>query len=179
MTTITDLVMRLVAAGAGPIEAAACIAEAHALGAASGMSGGSPVDKAAERRRAFDRKRKAEKRNKSADSGGSPVEVRGSPVEMSGNAPLSVLSLLPSDEPTEVKKERGVDVLNTEPREKVKRGARLPDDWQPSDVDMKFAAGRGLRLVEIEVEATKFRNYWTNRTDKQAAKPRWDRAWEN
>lgn len=33
--TITDLVMRLVAAGAGPIEAAACIAEAHALGFSS------------------------------------------------------------------------------------------------------------------------------------------------
>jgi hypothetical protein len=94
------------------------------------------------------------------------------------SAPLSILSSfeLSQGNPKEEVKEV---VRSTEPRARVKRGARLPDDWQPSNADHQFAAGRGLRLYEIEIEATKFRNYWTNRTDKQAAKPRWDRAWQN
>lgn len=60
-----------------------------------------------------------------------------------------------------------------------KRGSRLDDDWRPSDADMAYARKHGLTESQIEIEATKFRNYWTNRTDRASRKPRWDRAWQN
>jgi hypothetical protein len=55
----------------------------------------------------------------------------------------------------------------------------MTEDWDPDAKGMKIAADRGLRLVEIEIEITKFRNYWINRTDRDACKPRWDLAWQN
>lgn len=116
------------------------------------------------------------------ESATEPVTLAATHGNAAGNgvigAPLSILSSfeLSQENPKEESKEV---VLSTEPRAKAKRGARLPDDWQPSQADHEYAAGRGLRLYEIDIEATKFRNYWTNRTDKQAAKPRWDRAWQN
>jgi hypothetical protein len=73
------------------------------------------------------------------------------------SAPLSILSSLTESQSgiQEVSKEKKKEEASSEPREKKPRGARLPDDWQPSEADR------------------------TNRTDKQAAKPRWDRAWQN
>lgn len=59
------------------------------------------------------------------------------------------------------------------------RAQRLPDDWQPSHQDCAFAQKHGLTIDAVMQEGVKFRNYWTNRTDKQARKPRWDRAWQN
>lgn len=90
------------------------------------------------------------------------------------SAPLSILPSLTSS-----------DVLFEEKKEKKKevsaraRGARLPDDWRPDEAGWDFAAARGHAARVIEDEILKFRNYWTNRTDKQACKPRWDRAWQN
>lgn len=61
----------------------------------------------------------------------------------------------------------------------VSRGTMLADDWKPTDDDFKFATDQGLRLVEIEIEATKFRNYWTAKSGKDAVKRNWPRTWEN
>ena len=59
------------------------------------------------------------------------------------------------------------------------RGTRLPDDWVPSEIDIDFALKRGHSRAVISIEGLKFRNYWTNRTDKQATKRSWHRAWQN
>lgn len=190
MTSITELVMRLVAAGAGPIEAAAVVAEAYALGAAT-LPVTLPLPLPHQRsRKAINQARYREKlkskQGASVAMAAAPAPV--TPPATNGNvvaasvttAPLSILSSLSNSQGIqEEKKQEVLQPLNAEPREKKARGARLPDDWEPSDADRQYAAGRGLRLVEIEIEATKFRNYWTNRTDRQACKPRWDRAWQN
>lgn len=92
-------------------------------------------------------------------------------------APLSILT--PSTSLSVVTEESLLPTLVEGQKVKRARGARLPDGWEPSAADFKFATSRGLRLIEIDLEATKFRNYWMNRTDRQASKPRWDLAWQN
>jgi hypothetical protein len=64
-------------------------------------------------------------------------------------------------------------------KEKTSRGTRLPSDWQPSAADLKFATDHGLRLYEAEIEATKFRNYWTAKAGRDATKLDWARTWQN
>jgi len=110
MNQIADIVTRLLAAGTPPDVAAVAVAEAFAAGASS-VSGGSPVDKATEKRRAYDRERKAKQREHDRKSGGSPVEVGGSPETASS------LSNNKQIQPIE--------------KEKKKRGEKLPPDWQP------------------------------------------------
>lgn len=174
MTAFDELVTSLVTGGMEPATAAALVARAVIEATAKPKTAGAA-------RTARWRERHKTSQNVTGASSCSTVTVTSqasqsvtSDAVESESAPLSILPSL-----TESLEKKELEVLNTEPRAKVKRGARLPDDWQPSDADMKLASDRGLRLVEIEIEATKFRNYWTNRTDRQASKPRWDRAWEN
>lgn len=195
MSAIADMVARLTAAGARADIAAEVVAEAFAAGVATLGNTLPPVAGHAGNTLPVTRSRKAinqanYRARKSAKTGDSvamaastaTVTPPATPGNASGNgvtsAPLSVLSSfeLSQENPKEESKEV---VLSTEPRAKPKRGARLPDDWQPTQADIDYATSRGLRLFEIDDEATKFRNYWTNRTDKLAAKPRWDRAWVN
>lgn len=61
----------------------------------------------------------------------------------------------------------------------AKRGSRLPDDWQPSDADLKFAGEQGLRLFEIDNEAAKFRDYWHGKAGAGASKRDWSATWRN
>lgn len=92
------------------------------------------------------------------------------------------LSILPSLELSQGKpKEESKEVVqSTEPRARTKREkTRMADDWRPDEKGMKFARDRGLKPFEIETEITKFRNYWINRMDRDASKPRWDLAWQN
>lgn len=72
---IGDLVQQLIDGGTPPAVAATVVAEAFARGAAACKSTGNPVDRAAEKRRAWDRERKAVQRGAEQKSGGSPVEV--------------------------------------------------------------------------------------------------------
>jgi hypothetical protein len=181
-TAFDELVTSLVDGGMSPGQAAALVARAviEAVGQSADFRG-STVDNVTERRRAFDRKRKADQRKAVADQQKMSAECPRKSAEVRGNAPAILSSLTSSffESPTEEKKERSTDVLSTEPRARQKRGARLTDDWEPAEADRQYAASRGLRPADIDTEAVKFRNYWTNRTDKQAAKPRWDRAWVN
>lgn len=98
------------------------------------------------------------------------------------NAPLSLSSseVVFEERGLQGKKEQQPELLEGQekPKRKVSRGTRLPDDWTPSEKDVAFAE-QYLGAAEIEVEALKFRNYWTNRTDRVGSKPRWDRAWQN
>lgn len=60
-----------------------------------------------------------------------------------------------------------------------KRACRLDDNWWPSSEDLTYAEGKGLSGAEISVEAEKFRNHWTSKGGKDAAKTNWHRTWEN
>lgn len=56
-----------------------------------------------------------------------------------------------------------------------KRGVRLPDDFVP---DMAWAEAHGLPMQRAEVEAAKFRDYWTSKGGN-ATKTDWPATWRN
>src|ERR1044071_6732123 len=59
------------------------------------------------------------------------------------------------------------------------RGQRLAADWQPSQTDTSFAARQGMTRHQIDLEAEKFRNYWTAKSGQGAAKVNWAATWRN
>lgn len=182
--SITELVADLIAAGAEPAVAALVVVAAYERGSVCGQSADS-LRTSDDKRRERDKLAKREKRAKSKllKQQTSPLSAVAERPETSAdslrtNADIdqSISFLLPSENGNseeEVKKEKKKEVSARA------RGTRLPDDWRPDEAGWKFAADRGHSSQVIEDEILKFRNYWTNRTDKQACKPRWDRAWQN
>lgn len=81
----------------------------------------------------------------------------------------------PSPSPTTVEAKEASTVVALP----AKRGSRLPDDWQPSIEDLKFAGDLGLRLFEIDNEAAKFRDYWSNKPGKAGVMLDWSKTWRN
>jgi uncharacterized protein YdaU (DUF1376 family) len=63
------------------------------------------------------------------------------------------------------------------PNTSMRRGARLPEDWAPSDEDMGFA--KHLLNGRSEVEVSKFRDYWTAKPGKDGVKLDWSATWRN
>jgi hypothetical protein len=59
-----------------------------------------------------------------------------------------------------------------------RRGTRLPDDWQPSEVLCKFARDQGLDPDEVAAE---FRDYWIGLpdNDRRSRKADWDATFRN
>lgn len=55
----------------------------------------------------------------------------------------------------------------------LKRGSRLPDDWQPTEQLVAYATERGL---SPERQAEDFRDYWHSATGKNAIKCDWSAA---
>jgi hypothetical protein len=197
-TPIADLIERMLAANlphasvVDTVRAIECLTSRDAERDASRLVTVSERSKDAERAARYREKRKKNQAKQPsaavAMAGADAVTVeRDASRDGVTNPPLSILPFLSTGEPTEAKKERSVDVLNTEPRAKAKRRrrgegdgtTRMTEDWSPDASGTQKAADRGLRLVEIEIEITKFRNYWINRTDRDSWKPRWDLAWEN
>jgi len=64
-------------------------------------------------------------------------------------------------------------------RSEVKKGTRLPEDWQPSPGHLRFAESEGLTASEIEREAAKFRDYWVGRAGAGGVKRDWSATWRN
>lgn len=128
--TVREITSELIASGLTADQIA--LVTELAVVAASGNSGGIPVDKTAEKRRAYDRERKS----KSRDSGGSPVEFRG--------IPESASSLKKEKEEADREKSGG----QTERR---KQGRALTDDWRPSEGH--YAEGAALRRTRDQVDA--------------------------
>lgn len=60
-----------------------------------------------------------------------------------------------------------------------KQATRLSSDWWPSEANIQYALAKGLTLERINIEAEKFRNYWTAKAGKDAAKLDWDATWQN
>lgn len=131
MTDIASIVTRLIAAGAPADVAAVAVAEAFACGAASAASGGNPVDKAAERRREYDRNRKRDERERLRMSGGNPVD--------SGGSPKTALTLSSSHKESIEKKEKKVRA----------RKISCPPDWEPNA--NHFAKADELRIPRSAV----------------------------
>lgn len=130
---IGEIVQRLIAAGAPADVAASAVAEAFACGAASAVSGGIPVDRVAEKRRAYDRERKRAGRTIPPDSGGIPVE--------SGGIPKTVHTLSSSPQSQTIEKEKKVRA----------RKIPCPPEWQPNE--NHFAKADELRIPRSAVMA--------------------------
>jgi hypothetical protein len=56
------------------------------------------------------------------------------------------------------------------------RGARLPDDWSPSEEDRAFARSLG---VAVDREAASFRDYWHAKPGADGRKTNWSATWRN
>jgi len=60
-----------------------------------------------------------------------------------------------------------------------KRATRLSPDWQPTDLDRAYAAKSGFTGAATDRIAERFRNYWTSKAGKDAAKLDWTATWRN
>ncbi len=174
--TVTELVMRLVASGAGPIEAAACIAEAVQIGLCSSAefrrkSVESPAEAALERRRNADKLRKRAKaaaRKPSAEFCGNSAESTIAPNNLSSLSE-SVLS----------KKVATKKAPRTVQVEGHQRGTRLPVDWQPDEDLRQFARDRNVDPDALRAE---FVDYWIAIPGQRGCKTAdrgWPATWRN
>ena len=59
------------------------------------------------------------------------------------------------------------------------RGTLLPDDWQPSDGDRDFAAGRGLEGDDLKDQIANFIDYRKSVSGKNAYSRDWSRTYRN
>lgn len=57
-----------------------------------------------------------------------------------------------------------------------RRAMRLPEQFEP---DRDFAARLGFGQAEVELELEKFRDYWTAKSGRDAAKLDWLATWRN
>lgn len=60
-----------------------------------------------------------------------------------------------------------------------KRATRLANDWWPTGENVEYALAKGLSLNRVNLEAEKFRNHWTAKSGRDAAKMDWDATWQN
>lgn len=58
-----------------------------------------------------------------------------------------------------------------------KRGARLSQDWQPSEADRDFAKQLGWSDAQIDSEAANFRDYWIAKPGAGGCKLDWPATW--
>lgn len=65
----------------------------------------------------------------------------------------------------------------SEARPHGKKPTRLPQGWQPSEVDRAFAALRGLAGVTLDDEVAKFANHWHSASGQKATSPDWPARW--
>jgi len=66
------------------------------------------------------------------------------------------------------------------PKGKTRKGTRLPDDWQPETLTGEIAtAVCAWQPGMLERELARFRDYWTAKSGRTAAKQDWQAAWRN
>ncbi|RDL51213.1 hypothetical protein BLJAPNOD_02345 [Ensifer sp. M14] len=152
---ITSIVEALVQCGATP-EMILCAVRAAEAGQQSDI----------DRRRASDRERQQRHR----------AHVTSRAVTATGGAALSDKER----SPTPPKEINSPD--NTQPPSPShrlsggRRAVRLPEQFQP---DRDFAARLGFGEAEVELELEKFRDYWTAKSGRDAAKLDWLATWRN
>jgi hypothetical protein len=64
-------------------------------------------------------------------------------------------------------------------KESARRGTRLPDHWQPSETNLKFALSKLRTLEQVENETSKFRNYYQSVSGKKAIRIDWQKTFNN
>lgn len=157
MTPIADMVEQMVAEGV-PMSIILLAVRTAELAMATGNSGGIPVDKTAEKRRAYDRERKA----KTKVSGGIPPEF---PPEH--KIALSSSSLI------ETQKEEEKEESKRPP--KRKSGRSLPADWHPSESHYKIGQKLSRTREHVDREAESMRLWATANSNRAVArKADWD-----
>lgn len=139
------------------------------------------IDELLEGRRARDRERKRAKN--SADSAES-VEFRGKDGTPEVPSPPPAFSPKPPQPPTPAPDGCSSHVCEPAregagPDPPKRRGTRLPDDWEPSELDRAFAKQHGLTDDETDRHGLEFRNFWTARSGAGATKLNWHRTWQN
>ena len=102
--------------------------------------------------------------------GGNPQLLHG----LSHNSPVGGVNL-ESEEELESESE---SITGAPAREKAARKAahRLPEDWQPSEADQRYATERGLPWQRT---AEDFRGYWLALGGEKARKLDWSLTWQN
>lgn len=61
----------------------------------------------------------------------------------------------------------------------VRKGTRLPEDFQIPDDWGDWAVGMGFTVDQVNIEFTKFYNYWTAKSGASATKLDWRKTWQN
>lgn len=123
-----------------------------------------------ERERA-DAQGNAERRSKKAADAAAARWAKQSEEQCSEHAPSMPQAMrqeCPSPSPSEVPSE------TTSLRGPHKRGCRLPDDWQPDEMDSHFARSEGLVPAQV---AAQFRDYWHAKAGRDACKLDWSATW--
>lgn len=156
MTPIADMVEKMATDGV-PMATILLAVRTAELAASRGNSGGIPVDKTAEKRRAYDRERKAKNKN----SGGIPVDF----------PPETEIPSLSKSSQKEVFEE------GSKRESPPKRGERIPPDWQPNEHDIEAALKRGISRERIPTVAEKFRNHWLTKTGNKTTSTNWHLNW--
>ena len=64
------------------------------------------------------------------------------------------------------------------PHSAKSRAARLPQDWRPTDSEMRWAAD-ARPDVDARAEVEKFRDYWHAKAGRDACKRDWAATWRN
>ena len=62
---------------------------------------------------------------------------------------------------------------------KEKRGTRLSQDWEPSDLDLQHAFKKGLSDDTTREQAERFRDYWISKAGAGGVKLDWAATWRN
>lgn len=62
---------------------------------------------------------------------------------------------------------------------KMRKGTRLPDDWQATQDHRRVARSKGIGYAETELEVGGFKTYYTVGPGRNKTFSDWDRAWAN
>ena len=166
MSSIGELVERLVDAGLSVAEASTIIAEAVAAGAASVTARKSPGALRTEKWR--DKKRHQVSQTVTCDA---QPETSQNVTERHKPSHCDANTILPID--TKIKKDsrRGSGDAS--------RGTRIDPNWQPTPEDRAVASAEGFSTPEIDREVLQFRDYWTSASGSNAVKRDWSATWRN
>lgn len=75
-----------------------------------------------------------------------------------------------------LEKERETEIEKETEREFRPRATRLANDWKPSIEEQDFARQLG---IDPDLEADRFRDYWTAQAGQRATKANWTATWRN
>lgn len=118
---------------------------------------------------------KHEKRVNAAKSSKAKSSATAMPEQCSSNAPAVLQQ--PEPEPQPIKKEK--NNLTVIPKEAVKRGTRLPDDFEPDESCMTLAREMGYTKTRWNACLAEFRDYWRSIGGQRGVRIDWQATFRN